>query len=82
MCSGVFEEMRAVPHNFKYHAEISYQCMEGSELVEGLTWAAGNTFIDLLDDIKNRYDQYKGRGFRIENAVLLGKRGGKKIHSA
>ncbi len=50
-----------VPHDFKYHAEIMYETLEGFNFC----LAAGNTVDELLWDIDARFNDYKYREPKI-----------------
>lgn len=45
------------PFNFKYHAEIRYETEESFNF----TNANGNTFEELMEDIRERLEKYKNR---------------------
>lgn len=52
-----------VDHDYKLHAEIRYETLS----CFGMTSAVGNTYQELLIDIKSRLDYYKGRDPEILN---------------
>ena len=50
-----------VPYDFKYHAEIMYEALDGFNFCN----AAGNTVDELLWDIDARFNDYKYREPKI-----------------
>tara|TARA_R100000734_G_C3279275_1_gene73302 strand:- start:474 stop:707 length:234 start_codon:yes stop_codon:yes gene_type:complete len=52
-----------VDHDYKLHAEIRYETLS----CFGMTSAVGNTYQELLIDIKSRLDYYKDRDPEILN---------------
>ena len=53
------------PYDFKYHAEIMYNTLDGFNFCN----ANGNTVNELLWDIHERFDYYEHRGPKIVIAL-------------
>lgn len=54
------------PYDFKYHAEIMYETLDGFNFCN----ANGNTVDELLWDIHERFDYYEHRGPKLVCALL------------